>query len=313
MDYAQRVFNKSLRELSFDDIVNYFQQPREESETLEFKSGQGDFEGTFVNNIIRTISAFLNSSGGLLIWGAPKDSTVEKGKSKICTGDLSPLTIFKDKDHLVNRISSAISYMPTGIRIERLEKDGQYIYIFEVDESPSKPHQYNGIYYIRLDGQSKPAPHYVVDALFKQIKFANLEGSVSFDKISHKEEKLLIDFEAFVRNRSKFIIEKSLSLSVHTSLGFFENNKKKILTVERTSSLHYGPEASFTNQLVIELENLKNGNTMCDFILFFAGESSLAKVSKYKLNLKPYTNPANMPDGNNDSFIQDVQENVLFD
>src|SRR5690606_14743781 len=212
MGYIEKIFKKQLRDLSFDDVSNYFREPQEESEILEFKSGQGDFEGVFVKNILRTINAFLNSSGGVLIWGAPKETIDEKDKAKFCVGELTPLTISKDKDHLINRISSSISYMPIDIRLERLEKGDQYLYVFEVDESSSKPHQYNGSYYIRLDGQSKPAPHYVVDALFKQVKLPEVEGCINFSGFHFTQgDDIIMSVEVLVTNFSPFINEKNIS------------------------------------------------------------------------------------------------------
>ncbi|ERJ57149.1 AlbA family DNA-binding domain-containing protein [Sphingobacterium paucimobilis] len=310
MSYSERIFGKNLRDLSFDDISTYFQEPREESEILEFKSGHGDFEGVFVNNILRTINAFLNSSGGLLIWGAPKDIVIENGKPKVCVGDLIPLTILKEKDHLINRISSSISYMPIGIRAERLEKDGQYLYVFEVDESASKPHQYNGLYHIRLDGQSKPAPHYIVDALFKQVKFADLECKIDFKLIKKLDEDTVIEFNVNIWNRSKYIIEKSLSVTAFTTMGYFDYSKNDTLNLNQSTPFHYGPPRSFNNQIVFKQIDLFNSTT-CKIYLMFGGENSMAKTSQYELDLKP------LADGNFDLepnlLVKESKENTLID
>lgn len=313
MNYSDRIFNKNIRDLSFEDIEDYFKEPREESEILEFKSGYGDFEEVFNKNILRTIAAFLNSSGGVLIWGTPKDVALSKGKPKVCIGELIPLTIHKEKDHLINRISSAISYMPTGVRVEKLKKGNQYLYIFEVDESPSKPHQYNGIYYIRLDGQSRPAPHYVVDALFKQVKFAELEGSLDFRRVSLKDGTLYIDFGADVRNKSKFIVDKSLSLSVHTLVGCFKHTGSETLSIEQNGPLHYGPPKSFKNQIVIELDDLKASNGICEVFFYFAGENSVARVSRYKLDFHQLMTSGDAFDNATCSFVKDAEENIHFD
>jgi hypothetical protein len=287
LGYSLRIFNKDLRALSYDDVVTYFQEPREESEILEFKSGQGDFEGVFINNIMRTISAFLNSSGGLLIWGAPKEITVEKGKTKVCGGDLTPLTISKEKDHLINRISSAISYMPMGIRIEKLEKDGKFLYIFEIDESYSKPHQYNGIYYIRLDGQSKPAPHYIVDSLFKQIKFPEVEGCINFSRFNFTHgDDIFIDIEVYINNFSPFINEKNVSYRLVCTPGIFLDNNKATFSSDTIQLLHFGMPHRSTHSIHLSASTLHSKHYIFKIMLSINGELSPAKSSSYEFNLE---------------------------
>src|SRR3546814_8693233 len=85
-----------------------------------------------------------------------------------------PINISKDKDWLINKITRAISYMPVGIKAERISYGDNNIYIFEIKESQAKPHQYKHKYFIRLDGQTQDEPHYLVDALFTRITFTDL-------------------------------------------------------------------------------------------------------------------------------------------
>lgn len=294
-DYCTRIFGKTLRELSYDDLENYFKETKEENEYLEFKSGQGDFEHSFVNNIIRTIVGFLNSSGGVLIWGAPKDVAPEKGKPKETKGELIPLNISKGKDDLINRISTSISYMPKGINVEKLEKNEKYLYILEVQESDTKPHQYadKGIYYIRLDGQTKPAPHYIIDALFKQVKFADIDGKLNFVYTELFSENLIIEIEANLSNKSKYIIGNGIEISLHTSLGRFTQNNNKDLTVKNTSSLHYGPPKSLGAKINIDLTNIDYQEKELIISMFFAGNNSNAKVCSYIFDLEKIINIEN--------------------
>ena len=70
MDYCTTCFNKTLANLEYQDIENFFHEPREESTRLEFKSfpQKGDFNKC-LEGVIIGICAFLNSEGGILIWG----------------------------------------------------------------------------------------------------------------------------------------------------------------------------------------------------------------------------------------------------
>lgn len=66
------------------DIKDFFSTRQEESSTLEFKSGEVD-----VTDIFKEITAFLNTEGGLLIIGAPREVKEVIGKKTVvyCQGE----------------------------------------------------------------------------------------------------------------------------------------------------------------------------------------------------------------------------------
>ncbi|TCK80888.1 AlbA family DNA-binding domain-containing protein [Albibacterium bauzanense] len=241
MNYCEQIFKKSLRELKYKDLESFFQQEREESEILEFKSlGRDTMDATLTKHVFRTVSAFLNSSGGILILGSPVPTEIIKYKKKvkICHGILTLTSEYIEKDILINRISTAISYMPIGINIQVIEQENKYLYLIEVQESNSKPHQHNGIYHIRLDGQSKPAPHYLVDAMFNQIKYPDLDVTAFF--LLHSETSdtiklwayLVITNESYVLNAIDYeyridFLSKGASSEDKTK-SFMENMRLKV-------------------------------------------------------------------------------------
>lgn len=283
-DYCKQIFGKSIRDLTGEILQEYFIEPKEETEILEFKSGHGDFEKIFTNNILRTVNAFLNSSGGVLIWGSPEDKAPEKGLEKECVGDLVPVLQKREKDQLINRITSSISYMPTGIYIERLPfKDG-FIYIIEVHESESKPHQVNGQYHIRIDGQTKPAPHYIVDSMFKSVKLPELDGRIDFIRADVVPGRFVsINIAVIIFNRSIFINEKNVSFQMVVSPGQFKTNNRGEYFSSSHQVLHYGRPYRETHVIYISNEMLQNKD---DFrlILTFGGELGPALTNKYTIS-----------------------------
>ncbi|RYF97097.1 MAG: ATP-binding protein, partial [Chitinophagaceae bacterium] len=70
MNYSEIVFGKSLEELSMETLTHFFIIPQGETATLEFKSfsKQSTFDKN-IDGIIKGLCAFLNSDGGILIWG----------------------------------------------------------------------------------------------------------------------------------------------------------------------------------------------------------------------------------------------------
>ncbi|MFD2597336.1 helix-turn-helix domain-containing protein [Sphingobacterium corticis] len=291
MSFCERILNKDIRELKFDDIENYFMEPREETEYLEFKSGDGDFDESFVKNIIRTTAAFLNSSGGLLIWGAPRETSREKGKPKITQGDLVPLKISKSKDDLINKLCTSISYMPIGIKVEKLQKDDQYIYIFEVLESLTKPHQCtsNSMYYIRLDGQTKPAPHYIIEALFRQTKFSELRGSLKIVDMAFEDDRLKVTVLIQIDNLSRYAIEPLLTMSVDTERGVFVNDETYFNNFGQTP-VHFGMKRSAEIDIYFNKNDINEKDEPFFIRLYFAGNNSLGRLSKYMIDLSHFKN-----------------------
>jgi hypothetical protein len=285
-DYCKNIFGKSIRELTIEDLEVYFSEVKEESEILEFKSGKGDFEGVFNNNILKTVSAFLNSSGGVLIWGAPEDKSPERGMPKVCVGDFVPVKERKEKDQLINRISSSISYMPTGIRAERLEFNSGYVYIIEVQESDSKPHQLNGQYFIRLDGQSKPAPHYIVDSMFNQIKLADVECETTIVDFYNNRKYNFITIKAYFFNFSKHVIAKNIQTHFYIENGVFEINKLQDIDSQNFPNLHYGINPSTQIVIMVSDDHLVYSDNIVNLQTTIRSDNSLARISSYKINVQ---------------------------
>ena len=158
-NFALNFFGKNIKDINQDDLTTYFAQPRREADNLEFKSypPTADFEKS-LQKILKTVCAFLNSAGGMIIWGAPGGSRPNGETEDIFTGNLLPVTTIKGQDWLINKISSSISPMPKDIKINIITIGTAAVYLIEVQESQFKPHQFENVYQIRLDGQNNPHP-----------------------------------------------------------------------------------------------------------------------------------------------------------
>ncbi|MEQ8684644.1 MAG: ATP-binding protein [Imperialibacter sp.] len=176
-DYLiDEIFQKSPKELTVEDIKTFFETEREETAVLEFKSGQVEVEDLF-----KEIAAFLNTEGGLIIVGAPKETKVTKVKRgvKLCQGELTYSTI-RSADWLYQKIATNISPMPTDIFIKEICGDEGTVYLIEVPQSKRPPHQANadGRYYLRFDCEARPAPHGLVQALFDKRRKPVLDAEL---------------------------------------------------------------------------------------------------------------------------------------
>lgn len=103
MTHSESYFGKKLEQLEYIDVENFFSVERVESDKIEFKSinPTGDIDKK-INGFIPSIVAFLNSKGGILIWGAPKGKPKVNSKEKVFIGELTPINQ-KNRERLVNQ------------------------------------------------------------------------------------------------------------------------------------------------------------------------------------------------------------------
>ncbi len=294
MEFAKSYFGKGLEEIVYQDLVDFFVEEKDESDKIEFKAFSARYGNLNKNleGVIRGICALINSNGGILIWGAPEGTTVPGRAEKIFVGDLSPINERKEKDWLINKISDSITPLPVGIKVQILENEGNYVYVFEVDSSDYKPHQFKNTYWVRLDGQTKPAPHYLIEALFKQIKFPNIEGYIKLDNISTDGNKYYLDITIFIFNFSELQNEEDVSFRLMCPEGTFVKSADprynnmygyeghQLIYNDFIKVLHFGAPNTHQERLMFSPYTRE-----VNLLLSFGGKYSPMKTTSYKLNL----------------------------
>ncbi len=194
--YINNVFNKTSEDIVLEDIKTFFTTPQEETSVLEFKSG--DVE---IIDLYKEITAFLNTEGGLLIIGSPRERREKKKNNEytICEGNLT-YSKFKNKDWIYQKIASNISPTPTELKIVEFLTDDGGVYLIEVPQSTTPPHQSSadGKYYIRLEREAKPAPHGIVQALFDKRRKPMLSADIDIFTLDKSTDHVNIS----IRNNS---------------------------------------------------------------------------------------------------------------
>ncbi len=231
MTRSDVVFGRSLESVTFADVERLIIKNKTvESNALEYKSGFDKF-GEYAEDIV----AFLNVDGGILILGTPKEAYLDphnKAKGKVCTGPFR-YHPYCAKDWLRNQLLGAIEPLPLGVRIHTVkdgDDDKKCVSIVEVEKSENPPHQTKGTYYIRLDGETRRAPHGIVEALFQRRRRPVLELVPEF--IPKEPTSLYL----VVRNRGTGVA-KSMSIVVRVP---------KDLRASR-----YGPNGSGPRRMVL--------------------------------------------------------------
>jgi hypothetical protein len=318
MDYCSAHFGKELANLNYHDIVTYFSTEHIETNQLEFKSVAGNFIDNYPG-LIKTICGFVNSGGGILIWGAPQGVRVNGRDEKIFLGDPTPINQILSKDQIISRISDSIVPLPNKIRLQIIENDaGGCVCVFEIDESDYSPHQYLGTYYMRIDGQTKTAPHHYIEALFRKIKYPDLEGFLKFTGGSAQGNSYLINFEIYFFNWSPLQNVEDLSFRVVCDYGVFRNSQNPIASnqyamngheyrrLSYQSVVHYGQPTRDANSVTVNSNKIAQNSNILYFMLAFGGKNTPSKSSEYRLDLSDiFVTPA-------ERMVSERKENQLF-
>lgn len=321
MIYIKNYFDKdNIEDVSYQDIVDFFENEQKESDTLEFKSFVSQEGESVVNKektIIKTISAFLNSEGGLLIWGTPIGQMVEGKNEKIFVGELSLVTQLYEKDQFISKITNRITPVPNGLLFHRIEHNENYIYLIEVNKSEYSPHQFENRFYMRLDGQTRVAPYHYIEALFKRIKYPNIQGFVTLNEFRLVANSYWLTLTSWIFNTSPLQNDFDLSIRLICDIGRFVGwnelnpnprivydnggHEKRVKQVK--DIVHYGEPISHTDTIEFNPHELQREGNTSRIVLSFGAKNSPMKISSYTVQLST-TGPVNL----NEALIE-INEN----
>lgn len=170
LGWIKNIFDLSPPEIKLEDIKQFFGAYPHESQHLEFKSGDVD-----LSKIQKEVCAFLNSDGGLLILGAPRE------------GDQSAMLVlnhFPDSETLFQQITSGIVPQPSGIKVLQIPGEDGSVFLIDIPESNITPHQMHGsgTYYMRQEAVSRPAMHEEVERMFMEKRKAVLDLQIEIER-----------------------------------------------------------------------------------------------------------------------------------
>ncbi|KQX00769.1 helix-turn-helix domain-containing protein [Flavobacterium sp. Root420] len=289
MKPSEALFNRDLYELEYEYLQEFFSTSKDENLYLEFKSY--DARGAYKekeDTIKKAVCGMLNSEGGIIIWGAPIE-TRDENKNTVAIGELTPFASALDRDKLINILSSSIIPLPVGIRVQALQNENQdSVFVIEVEKSPEKPHQFDNRYYIRLDGQTRIAPHYLISALMKGINFPVLTGHLRLKQISNDgRNNILLYFRNVLFNTSAFNNDINVQKRIVTSKGqlLINGEYHDLMYFNTMPLLSHGAPTSLDFILQIPAAHAQGELTI---VFQFGGEKSPSKMSTYKYRFERF-------------------------
>jgi hypothetical protein len=179
--------------------------------------------------------------------------------------------------------------MPIGIKVHFLNNnnnnnDTKSIVIIEVDKSIERPHQFDNRYYIRLDGQTRVAPHYLIKALMMSKDFPIIRGQVRIKDIAIRGNDIFLTFRYLLFNTSHFNNEKNVFLRIiaHPGNIYINHNNVGPSYSEDIPILSHGRPIMSTFVLRLNTQLIQQ---TVEILFQFGGEKSPSKTSTYKYNI----------------------------
>ncbi|MEX2591357.1 MAG: ATP-binding protein [Anditalea sp.] len=292
MEFCNTYFRKNLDQLTEEDLIIFFNSDQKETQHLEVKSsGETNVEKVYNKTLRPAICSFLNSTGGILIYGAPREDRKDTNNPDNYT--LRPYSkgFLGDHDSIIRKISDGITPMPIGFRLKEVEVGGGYVAIFEIQESKTKPHQTDNLYQIRIDGQKKIAPHYLIEAMMKQITFPDIRAFmkvIDSQYLDLQGDLLCIKLELYLINFSEFLNEKNVRyrLKIDGPMAFDQIGVRKITEYEKFEIISFGEPVLLNVEVFGKFAFMHQEKTVALNIIF-NGESSPSKITVYQMKIRP--------------------------
>lgn len=171
-------------------------------------------KGEFKSELGKQVSAFANSGGGNLIFGVSNSGSIEQ-----CPTHVGKQTM---KDYLATMVEQSVESPIRSFNVYSIpftDDHRQSVFAIVIEDSQAAPHQAKVLrnYFYRIDGHSKPAPHFHVELLRNRITKAVLEiTDVDYvfkgTSSTHHQEKLSVDLIVEVENQS---FQAATSFGVH--------------------------------------------------------------------------------------------------
>lgn len=201
MNTSDLSFFENIHAIDLTSLADYFSENRIESQNLEFKSGEAT-----IDKILKEVAALLNTQGGVLIIGAPRELDRAGNQPGTCRGPLT-FSSFESVETLKTYLSHDIVPPPPRLELAQLKDAEHNVFLVKIPPSPMGPHQVlgNGKYYIRDGDKSRPATHREVEKMFVNRLRGNLDLQLSITK-----EKDYIKVSITIHNLSSNAAENTI-------------------------------------------------------------------------------------------------------
>lgn len=198
MGFIRDYFQKDPSDISYEDLVRFLEQRNEEAWNLDYKEYRPEMR---LEDIVKDVTAFANSGGGLLILGI---SEVQDPLNhlKIFPGDITWCYPTLSKEQLENKIHGNTEPR-INVHIEPIRhpsRSGEAVYLIDIPQSETPPHQFKKTrkYYKRFNFKSEEMEHWEIADLFQKRMRSKLVPHFFVKNLSVNPSETKIDHFEFV-------------------------------------------------------------------------------------------------------------------
>jgi hypothetical protein len=255
----ESLLGQPLNSLNAEGLCDLIRRSHGESSNLEIK----EYSSNWKPGILKNVSAFLNSDGGVIIGGLSDAYTLAAFPPNI------------NNQQIHNVINDTISPKPIGIDINSLPCEGGNVWIIEVPKSVYKPHMFQGSdekrYYFRSGTSTLVADHWMVKLMFESKIKAILDGCFDVISVSSTSGNFIsarINF--IIKNLSYAVVAREITLALFTQSGAdvsnILNSARFVIWNEQTTAqltldrpVHKGLGSSNSFNLTINIDEIALG------------------------------------------------------
>ena len=185
------LFNKNFSDINYEDILFLKDNQIEESEVLDYKRDYSHSNDRNVNNLIKEVASFSNSSGGFLIYGIEENGSA--GYPQEIIGIDENFNQESLEQSIISNIRPRISVKIKKIPIPNSDRCILIVYVPEGNNQPyynNKTHKYHK----RYNFEAKEMDEHEIEALYQKRFFGISQFHRYIDEIiNFRKSKLPIE------------------------------------------------------------------------------------------------------------------------
>lgn len=305
MTIVEEVLNVPLHLINEEWLNSFFAQNQEENIRLEFKSFDS---ANWKKGVSKAICAFANTNGGVIIFGAPQESTDNATGRKFSIGPLVPINGV-EKDTIVRSMASNIDPPQNKVIYDFINVTGGSVAIIQVPKVEADPCMYiydkKNQYLWRNEAESVPAHHSYVSLMFRGARYCDFKCNLIVETCSFNAASQLFTLKVSIRliNASKYIISHGLfvNITTDTQSRFIPVIGTELQFHTELNSIHFYSDLPFHNFIrqEIDFEITVPANTgglgwsNTSIVVRFGSRNSLMKVIHFQIQGIHPERPAN--------------------